>query len=105
MVVKLLSGALGAEIQGIDLTDLSDKNFNKINDLLHENGLRSKVDTRNEKISYKIREHSNKKVPNIIILGKKEIETEELTVRKLGTSDNFSFKIDTFIKELQKYSK
>ena len=30
MEVKLLSGALGAEIQGIDLTDTSDKNFNKI---------------------------------------------------------------------------
>ena len=36
MDVKLLSGALGAEIQGIDLTDLSDNNFNKINDLLLE---------------------------------------------------------------------
>ena len=34
--VKLLSGALGAEISGIDLTDLSDQNFKKINDLLLE---------------------------------------------------------------------
>ena len=34
--VNLLSGALGAEIKGIDLTDLSDENFNKINDLLLE---------------------------------------------------------------------
>jgi len=34
MEVKLLSGALGAEIQGIDLTDTSDKNFDKINNLL-----------------------------------------------------------------------
>ncbi len=33
MEVKLLSGALGAEIKGIDLTDNSDENFNKINDL------------------------------------------------------------------------
>ncbi len=96
-----------APTQVVICTIVSEANdyANKINDLLHENGLRSKVDTRNEKISYKIREHSKKKVPNIIILGKKEIETEELTVRKLGTSDNFSFKIDTFIKELQKYSK
>ena len=96
-----------APTQVVICTIVSEANdyANKINDLLHENGLRSKVDTRNEKISYKIREHSNKKVPNIIILGKKEIETEELTVRKLGTSDNFSFKIDAFIKELQKYSK
>ena len=36
MEVKLLSGALGAEIQGIDLTDTSDKNFDKINNLLLE---------------------------------------------------------------------
>ena len=36
MEVKLLSGALGAEIKGIDLKDTSDKNFNKINDLLLE---------------------------------------------------------------------
>jgi len=96
-----------APTQVVICTIVSEANdyANKINDLLYENGFRSKVDTRNEKISYKIREHSNKKVPNIIILGKKEIETEELTVRKLGTSDNFSFKIDAFIKELQKYSK
>ena len=36
MEIKLLSGALGAEIKGIDLKDTSDKNFNKINDLLLE---------------------------------------------------------------------
>ena len=36
MEVKLLSGALGAEIKGIDLTDVSDENFKKINDLLLE---------------------------------------------------------------------
>ena len=36
MEIKLLSGALGAEIQGIDLTDTSNKNFNKINTLLLE---------------------------------------------------------------------
>ena len=36
MKIKLLSGALGAEISGIDLKDSSDKNFKKINDLLLE---------------------------------------------------------------------
>ena len=34
MEIKLLSGALGAEIKGIDLTDISNKNFNDINNLL-----------------------------------------------------------------------
>ena len=36
MEIKLLSGALGAEIKGIDLTDVSDENFKKINDLRHK---------------------------------------------------------------------
>ena len=36
MEVKLLSGALGAEIKGVDLKDTSDQNFKKINDLLLE---------------------------------------------------------------------
>ena len=36
---KLLSGALGAEIKGIDLTDISDENFKRINDLLLEHKL------------------------------------------------------------------
>ena len=36
MEIKLLSGALGAEIKGIDLKDVSDANFNKINNLLLE---------------------------------------------------------------------
>ena len=36
MQIKLLSGALGAEIKGIDLTDTSDSNFKKINDFLLE---------------------------------------------------------------------
>ena len=36
MEIKLLSGALGAEIRGIDLTDVSDENFKKVNDLLLE---------------------------------------------------------------------
>jgi taurine dioxygenase len=41
MEIKLLSGALGAEIKGIDLTDVSDENFKKINDLLLEHAERA----------------------------------------------------------------
>ena len=48
MEIKLLSGALGAEISGIDLKDSSDKNFKKINDLLLEHKV---IFFRNQKIS------------------------------------------------------
>ena len=74
----------------------------EINKQLASENIRCKVDIRNEKISYKIREHSNSKIPNIIILGKKELEDKTLTVRKLGSSDNFSYSTKTFLNELQK---
>jgi threonyl-tRNA synthetase len=74
----------------------------EINKQFASENIRCKVDIRNEKISYKIREHSNSKIPNIIILGKKELEDKTLTVRKLGSSDNFSYSTKTFLNELQK---
>jgi threonyl-tRNA synthetase len=43
------------------------------------------VDLRNEKINYKVREHSLAKVPFIIVCGKKEVTDNTVTVRKLGS--------------------
>ena len=47
-------------------------------------GLRAAVDTRNEKINYKIREHSNAKIPVILVVGAKEQENETVAMRRLG---------------------
>ena len=47
-------------------------------------GLRAAVDTRNEKINYKIREHSNAKIPVILVVGAKEQENETVAMRWLG---------------------
>lgn len=51
---------------------------------LREQGLRAEIDTRNEKISYKIREHSVQKVPYILVVGKREAEEGTVAVRRLG---------------------
>jgi len=48
-------------------------------------GLRAVVDTRNEKINYKVREHSHAKVPVIAVVGKREAEEQTLALRRLGT--------------------
>ena len=48
-------------------------------------GLRVEVDTRNEKINYKIREHSLSKVPVIAVVGRKEAETGQLALRRFGS--------------------
>lgn len=51
---------------------------------LRKAGLRVEVDTRNEKINYKIREHSHKKVPVIAVVGKREAEEGKVALRRLG---------------------
>lgn len=51
---------------------------------LKEQGIRAEIDTRNEKISYKIREHSVQKVPYILVVGKREAEESTVAVRRLG---------------------
>ena len=47
-------------------------------------GLRAALDTRNEKINYKVREHSDAKVPAILAIGRKEVEERSVSVRRLG---------------------
>jgi threonyl-tRNA synthetase len=47
-------------------------------------GLRAELDLRNEKINYKVREHSLAKVPVMLVVGKRESETEAVAVRRLG---------------------
>jgi threonyl-tRNA synthetase len=50
-------------------------------------GLRVETDLRNEKISYKVREHSVKKVPFILAVGGREAEATTVALRRLGSSD------------------
>jgi threonyl-tRNA synthetase len=64
-------------------------------------GLRVITDTRNEKISYKIREHSHNKIPLILSLGQKEMDHQTVSIRRLGsTEQRFGVPVDDFIKEI-----
>jgi threonyl-tRNA synthetase len=54
---------------------------------LRERGIRVESDVRNEKISYKVREHSLQKVPVIMVLGRREAEQRTVTIRRLGTKE------------------
>jgi threonyl-tRNA synthetase len=60
---------------------------NKIEEEFRNKGIRTIIDTRNEKINYKIREHSHNKVPFILVIGKKEKENNTVALRRLGSSD------------------
>ena len=52
---------------------------------LRRAGLRAEIDLRNEKINYKVREHSLAKVPALLVVGKKEAETRGVSIRRLGS--------------------
>ena len=73
--------------------------------LFKENNLRTVIDIRNEKIGYKIREHSNAKIPVLIIIGKQEAENKQLSVRRLGSNDTETFDIETIINVLAEEAK
>ena len=64
--------------------------------LLRSKNIRCNLDLRNEKISYKVREHSVSKVPIIIAVGKKEVSDRTVSIRRLGSDDTSMLSLDDF---------
>jgi threonyl-tRNA synthetase len=56
-------------------------------ELLRLSGLRAQIDLRNEKINYKVREHSLSKTPVMLVVGKREAEERTVSVRRLGSQE------------------
>ena len=67
---------------------------------LFKEGIKCEMDLRNEKINYKVREHSLAKIPFIIVCGKKEVAENTVTVRKLGSDKQEVMKKEDFIKNM-----
>ena len=67
---------------------------------LNEADVRTIVDDRNEKIGKKIRENELKRIPYMLIVGEKEQENDEVSVRKQGQGDQGSLKISTFAEQI-----
>ena len=67
-------------------------------------GLRAAIDSRNEKINYKIREHSNAKIPVILVVGTKEQENETVAMRRLGGKSQEILALDDAVNTLLKES-
>jgi threonyl-tRNA synthetase len=63
-------------------------------------GLSAEADLRNEKINYKVREHSLSKVPVILVCGKREAEEGTVNMRRLGSRDQESLKLDAAVAAL-----
>ena len=63
-------------------------------------GLRAEADLRNEKINYKVREHSLAKVPVILAVGQREVEERTVSLRRLGEKESRVLPLDAAVAEL-----
>ncbi len=77
----------------------------KVFEDLFKEGIKCEVDLKNQKINYKIREHSLTKIPMLLICGKKEQSDDTVTIRKLGSEKQETIKRSDFIKQMSKLNK
>ncbi len=82
-----------------------DKYAKKIYEQFVKAGINTEVDLKNQKISYKIREHSLSKVPLLIICGKKEAKNKTVTIRKLGSEKQDTLTLIQAIKKISQKNK
>lgn len=69
----------------------------QIKDILEKNKVRVKLDDRNEKLGYKMRESQTKKIPITLIIGDNEMANKQISYRKFGTSETKTLSIEEFI--------
>ena len=83
------------------ITSEADEYGREVASLLKKAGLQVTTDFRNEKINYKVREHSLQKVPVILVLGKREAEERTVNIRRLGSRDQTPMSLDEALSSLR----
>jgi threonyl-tRNA synthetase len=89
------------QVAVLPITDAVNEYAKNIFNELKNSGIRVIFDERNEKIGYKIREAENKKVPYMVVLGEKEKESGNITVREHKKGDIGKFGLKEFIENLK----
>jgi len=91
-----------APVQAVVATIVSDADgyANEVAEKLKAAGIRVETDLRNEKINYKVREHSLAKVPNLLVVGKREAEEGTVALRQLGSDRQQFLALDDVIAQL-----
>lgn len=84
----------------MNITDKQAPYCEKVVKKLKESGFRAKLDLRNEKIGFKIREHTLKRVPYLLVVGDKEMDAGEIAVRTRSGEDLGKMSVDDFITKL-----
>ncbi len=86
----------------LNIADAHKSYVEELISILKENGIRCESDLRNEKITYKIREHSIQRIPYLLVLGDREVQEKRVTVRAHSGEDLGAMTIESFINKLKK---
>ena len=89
------------QVSVLNITDAQADYCREITKTLQNQGLRVHLDLKNEKITYKIREHALQKLPYLLVVGDKERESNMVAVRARGGVDLGVMPLDTFVTRLQ----
>ncbi len=81
----------------LNITGRHEEFAHEVEQVLKKQGVRVKIDLRNEKIGFKIREHSMQRVPYLLIIGDKELENKQVTVRTQSGEDLGGFTVSDFV--------
>ncbi|HVL08830.1 MAG TPA: threonine--tRNA ligase, partial [Burkholderiaceae bacterium] len=89
------------QVAVLNIADAQSEYATSVVQTLKKQGFRASADLRNEKITYKIREHSLQKLPYILVVGDKERDTEQVAVRARGNVDLGVMPVSAFVERLQ----
>jgi threonyl-tRNA synthetase len=84
----------------LNITDAQAEYARSVAKTLQNQGLRVDLDLRNEKITYKIREHSMQKLPYLLVIGDKEMAAGAVAVRARGGKDLGAMSLDAFVQQI-----
>ncbi|MEO7031152.1 MAG: threonine--tRNA ligase [Herbaspirillum sp.] len=106
MLIENFSGALPmwlapVQVSVLNISEAQSEYAEQIAQALKKQGFRVQSDLRNEKITYKIREHSMQKLPYIVVVGDKERDANTVAVRARGNVDLGSMKLDDLVERLK----
>jgi threonyl-tRNA synthetase len=92
-----------APVQAVvmNITDKQAPYVEKVQKMLKNQGIRAICDLRNEKVGFKIREHTLQRVPYMVVVGDREVEEESVAVRSLGGKDLGSIAVEDFVHMVQ----
>ncbi|MBP6483406.1 MAG: threonine--tRNA ligase [Rhodoferax sp.] len=105
ILIEESAGALPAwlapvQVAVLNITDAQAEYARSVAKTLQNQGLRVNLDLRNEKITYKIREHSMQKLPYLVVVGDKEVAAGAVAVRARGGQDLGVMSLDAFVQKI-----